>query len=161
MSSRDYSQDRPPPGFELGFGQDVGFNAVNGPFYVGYSDGDPSVGFRLTEAHRNSLEGCHGAVIAGLADFQPVCLRPLIGLLDQAIPTVSLTINFLSPAPIGSWLQLSVKLMRQTRSLVFSDGTITADGELVARTTGIFKIQKPGTRGTGAGYPDLPDLCLL
>lgn len=161
MSPRDHSQDQPPPGFELGYGQHVGFYTVNGPYYVGYSNGDPSVGLRLTEAHRNSLDGCHGAVIAGLADFQPVCLRPLIGILDQAIPTVSLTVNFLSPAPIGSWLQLSVKLMRRTRSLVFSDGVITADGALVAHTTGIFKIQKPGTRGAGAGHPDLPDLCLL
>lgn len=156
MAGRDHRLDRPPPGFVLGLGQELGFNADNGPFYVGYSDGDPSVGFRLTEAHRNSLDGCHGAVIAGLADFQPCCLRPLIGLPDQAIPTVSLTINFLSPAPIGSWLQLSVKLMRQTRSLVFSDGTITADGALVARTSGIFKISRPGSRGA-----DLPDLCLI
>lgn len=160
--SQETLSDRPaPPGFELAIGHDQGFCAALGPHYIAVDDGGPVLGFRVEARHLNSMGYCHGAVIAGFADMQAVLVRPEVGLLDQAIPTINLTTDFMAVSPLGAWIEMRVTLMRKTRSLVFSQGVITADGEIVARTSAIYKIGKPGSRGGGQDPATLPSLALI
>ena len=48
--------------------------------------------------------------------------------------------DFLAPSPKGAWVQGEAQLLRATRSMVFMQGLVTADGQSVARVSGIFKI---------------------
>jgi acyl-coenzyme A thioesterase PaaI-like protein len=62
---------------------------------------------------------------------------------------VSLQIDYLAPAPKGAWVEGRAQVLRSTRSLVFAQGLVTADGQTVARVSGVFKI--------GAARPDETD----
>ncbi|CAN5206300.1 hypothetical protein BH10PSE2_BH10PSE2_27990 [soil metagenome] len=150
----------PPPGFELALGHDLGFNAAIGPLYVGVIHGEAVLGFRVTEQHVNPMGFCHGAALAALSDMQMTLVRPQIGLPDQAVPTITLSIDFLAPAPLGSWVEIRTELVRQTRGMIFTQAMLSADGDPVARTNAIYKVGAVGTRG-GADLGDLPPLCLL
>ena len=161
MDDRPDSEADVPAGFTVALGNDVGFNVQSGPWYVGVIDGQARLGFRVGERHLNAMGSCHGAVLAGFADMQAVVIRPAIGIPDQAIPTITLSIDFLAPTPLGAWVELTTRLMRKTRDLVFCEGLITADGEPVARTNAIYKIGKPGSRAGGRDISTLPDLCLI
>ena len=59
------------------------------------------------------------------------------------LPTINLQIDYLAAAPLGAWVQGEAQLLRTTRSLVFMQGLVQADGVSVARTSGIFKIGPP------------------
>ena len=52
-------------------------------------------------------------------------------------------IDYLAPAPLGAWVQGEAQLLRATRSMVFMQGLITANGTNVARVSGIFKVGAP------------------
>ena len=56
------------------------------------------------------------------------------------LPTISLQIDYLATVPLGAWVQGEGQVLRTTRSLVFAQGLVQADGKLVARVSGIFKI---------------------
>lgn len=160
-SSETPTESAAPAGFELAVGHDFGFCAALGPHYVAVIDGEAVLGFRVEVRHLNSMGYCHGAVIAGFADMQAVLVRPEIGIPDQAIPTINLTTDFIAVSPLGAWVEMRAALVRKTRSLVFCQGVITADGEIVARTNAIYKIGKPGSRGAGRDLASLPDLALI
>ncbi len=160
-SHPEVSDHAPPAGFQLAVGHDFGFCAALGPHYVAMINDEPVIGFRVEARHRNSMGYCHGAVIAGFADMQAVLIRPRVGIPDQAIPTINLTTDFIAISPVGAWVEMRITLLRKTKSLVFCQGVITADGEIVARTNAIYKIGKPGTRGGGRNLATLPDLSLI
>ena len=61
--------------------------------------------------------------------------------LSRFLPTVSVTCDFLGPAPMGAWLEARVTVLRTTRNLVFATGLLTLeDASPVARISGILKI---------------------
>ena len=62
---------------------------------------------------------------------------------------MSLQIDYLAPAPKGAWVEGQAQVLRTTRSLVFAQGLVTADGQTVARVSGVFKI--------GTARPDEAD----
>ncbi len=59
---------------------------------------------------------------------------------NRFLPTISLQIDYLAPAPLGAWVQGEAEPLRITRSLVFAQGLVTADGVPCARVSGVFKI---------------------
>ncbi len=134
----------PPPvpeGFKArNFGE--GFVAVNGPLYARRTDSGIQVGFRVEARHTNPMNICHGGMLASFADM----LLPMTAhhLCPEAkgrfLPTISLQIDYLSQAALGSWVQGEAQVMRVTRSMIFMQGLITAEGVNVARVSGIFKI---------------------
>ena len=129
-----------PPGFrELPATED--FLAVNGPLY-GRRDGDQLVlGFRVEQRHCNPANSCHGGMLMTFADMQLAIGANFAGDLKRFLPTVSLTSDFLAPAPLGSWVEGRTEIARQARTLVFAHSLITADGTPVVRANGIFQIK--------------------
>jgi acyl-coenzyme A thioesterase PaaI-like protein len=57
----------------------------------------------------------------------------------QFLPTISLQLDFMANAPLGSWVQGQADILRVTRNLIFSQGLVHADGILILRTSGVFK----------------------
>lgn len=140
-----------PEGFErLPIGGE--FIVANGPIYERMHEGRCQLGFRVESRHTNTMGICHGGMMATFCDMLlPVtALRTRESLGASFLPTVSLDIDYLAPAPRGAWVQGEAQVLRVTRSLVFAQGLVSADGEPVARVSGVFKIAS-APRGPQAG----------
>lgn len=142
----------PPPGFrELPV--DIGFIGANGPLWISTEGDRLRLGLRVEMRHCNPMRICHGGMMATFVDM----LLPFTAFWDSGmggrfLPTVHLEQDFLAPAPLGCWLEGRGELLRATRTMVFAQGVVTADGEVCARASGIFKIGKE-TGGPGlAGF---------
>jgi uncharacterized protein (TIGR00369 family) len=121
------------------------FIGLNGPLYLRHEGEIVQFGFRVEKRHTNPMGNCHGGMMASFCDMLlPISAHrqcPEIGM--RFLPTISLQIDYLAPAPLGAWVEGEAEVLRTTRSLVFAQGLVTADGEPAARVSGIFKIGKP------------------
>ncbi len=122
-----------------------GFVAINGPLYQRGDGAGYRLGFRVEARHTNPLGICHGGMMATFCDMLlPLGVHQLSqAVRDRFLPTVSLQIDYLSPAPLGAWVQGEAQLLRTTHTMVFAQGLVTADGEPAARVSGILKIGPP------------------
>ena len=130
-----------PKGFEpRRFGD--GFIAANGPLYVKKLNPGIVLGFRVEPRHCNPMGICHGGMISTFCDMLlPISAHYLSAdLARRFLPTINLQIDYLAASPKGAWVQGEAQLLRSTRSLVFMQGVVSADGQPVARASGIFKI---------------------
>ncbi len=130
-----------PDGFtELRLGGD--FVKANGPLFERFEGEAYQLGFRVEKRHCNTMRICHGGMMATFCDMLlPItAFRRVASLGERFLPTVSLDIDYLAPAPLGAWVQGEAQVLRTTRSMVFAQGLVTADGEPVARVSGVFKI---------------------
>ena len=147
MSQADQEGDDPPPGFApLAIGGN--FMAHNGPLYVRVIDGRAQLAFRVQPRHTNPLNNCHGGMLASFGDMLlPVCIHRQsaeVGL--RFLPTISLQIDYLAPAPLGAWVQGEAEVLRVTRTMVFAQGVARIDDKAVLRVSGTFKIGQPFDR---------------
>jgi len=119
-----------------------GFIAVNGPLYVKKLERGILLGFRVEARHCNPMGICHGGMIATFCDMLlPISAHSLSQDLGRRfLPTINLQVDFLAPSTKGAWVQGEAQLLRATRSMVFMQGLVTADGQSVASASGIFKI---------------------
>ena len=117
------------------------FLTANGPVFVRMEGEQLVMGMRIEDRHCNSLGQCHGGMLMTLADFVLTTGINVQAGLSRFLPTVSLTCDFLGPAPKGAWLEARVQVLRTTRNLAFGQGLLAlADGSPVARISGILKI---------------------
>jgi uncharacterized protein (TIGR00369 family) len=139
--SSNITADPIPPGFKpRNFGE--GFIGINGPLYARMQEGRFQLGFRVEQRHTNPMGICHGGMLATFADM--LCPMAAHAQSDAAagrfLPTISLQLDYLASAPLGSWVQGEAQLLRATRNMVFMQGLISADGEIVVRVSGVFKM---------------------
>jgi uncharacterized protein (TIGR00369 family) len=130
----------PPDGFHLA---PVGgaFATHNGPLYARWADEQQLVlGFRVEARHTNPGNNCHGGMLGLFADiFISTAAQYQTDIPRQFLPTISLDLDFLAGAPLGSWVEGRAEVLKVTRNLIFSQGLITADGEIVVRASGVFR----------------------
>jgi len=141
----------PPAGFEPHFRK----SPVTDPWEPLYSRRGQrlvEIGTMLKAAHCNSRGFAHGGVIAALADNAMGLsygeARRHDGVGDRAAPatgalTVSLSLDYLAPAKVGQWLQITPRVLKAGRSMGFVDALIVADGETIARASATFRIIEP------------------
>jgi uncharacterized protein (TIGR00369 family) len=135
--------DKIPPGFRVArIGGD--FLAHNGPLYGKLDGSRVLVGFVVEQRHTNPLGICHGGMLATFADMLVPCAN-MYNLTRERrfLPTISLQIDYLSPARLGAWVQGEAQVLRTTRTMLFGQGLVTADGELALRFSGVFKLGPP------------------
>ena len=140
-----------PPGFHP-FEAGGSFMHNNGPLYLRHEGEVVQFGFRVEARHINPMNNLHGGMMASFCDM----LLPLsvhrknseVGM--RFLPTISLQIDYLAPSPLGCWVEGEAELLRATRSLVFAQGLVRADGVPCARASGVFKIG-PAIPGEVAG----------
>lgn len=118
------------------------FIRVNGPLYLKHAGDEVLVGFRVEPRHCNPLKICHGGMLASFADMLlPVTVhRKSTEVGFRFLPTISLQVDYLAPAPLGAWVQGEAQVLRATRNMVFAQGLATADGVPCLRVSGVFKI---------------------
>jgi uncharacterized protein (TIGR00369 family) len=131
-----------PEGFRPARALGGEFIRANGPLYVRKHEGRLQLGFRVEPRHTNPAGICHGGMMASFCDMLlPICAHHQSeAVANRFLPTVSLQLDYLAPSPEGAWVQGEAEVLRATRSLVFVQGLVTADGEPVARASGVFKI---------------------
>jgi len=132
-----------PPGFApLPMGGP--FIELNGPILLKHEGALVQLGFRVERRHCNPMGNCHGGMLASFSDMVlPLCIHrkaPEVGF--KFLPTISLQIDYLAPAPLGAWVEGEGEVLRVTRSMVFAQGLVRADGLPAVRISGIFKIGK-------------------
>ena len=141
-----------PPGFRpLPMGG--GFIAHNGPLYLRHEGAEMWLGFRVEARHTNPLGICHGGMMATFCDMLlPVTVHRKSEVGMRFLPTISLQIDYLAPAPLGAWVQGEADVLRVTRTMVFAQGVARIDGKPMLRVSGTFKIGQPFDRPVeGAG----------
>ena len=130
-----------PPGFQpLPMGGE--FINANGPLYLFHEGDVVKLGFRVESRHTNPLGICHGGMMASFCDMLlPVSVhRKSSEIGRRFLPTINLQIDYLAPAALGAWVEGEAELLRATRTLVFAQGLVSADGVTAARVSGIFKV---------------------
>ena len=116
------------------------FATHNGPLYARWHDGRIQLGFRVGPLHVNPGQSCHGGMLGTFADILiSTAAQYQADIPRQFLPTISLQMDFMANAPLGSWVQGQADILRVTRNLVFSQGMVYADGTLALRTSGVFK----------------------
>jgi uncharacterized protein (TIGR00369 family) len=129
----------PAPGFER---VELGgtFASANGPLYARWRGDRLQLGFRVDPTHVNPGQNCHGGMLCTFADILiSTAAQYQTDIPRQFLPTISLQVDFLGAAPLGSWVQGQADILRVTRTLVFSQGLIEADGQAVMRASGVFR----------------------
>ena len=120
------------------------FVHLNGPLYGRKTERGLQLGFRVEQRHCNPMGNCHGGMLATLADMTlPMSAQRHPEVRHRFLPTISLQIDYLAPAPLGAWVQGEGEVLRVTRSLLFMQGLITVDGEPALRASGVFKLGAP------------------
>jgi uncharacterized protein (TIGR00369 family) len=138
-----------PEGFRP-FRFSVGFLDAIGPLYGKWDGTRLLMGFRVEERHCNPGMVAHGGMMATFADmFIPIAARMQSKAEVGFAPTVNLTLDFITPAKLGAWVEGTAEFLRAGKSLFFAQGTATADGLLCLRASAIFKVTAPmGTMPT-------------
>lgn len=131
--------DQPiPPGYQPHFRKSPVTDPWE-PLYVRCDGTMLSLGLRITEAHCNARGLLHGGVISALAD-NAMGLSCVIRNDRASALTVSLSVDFLSAARAGQWLDVRATPARLGRTLAFADARIEADGVLIAKAAATFRI---------------------
>lgn len=118
------------------------FVAFNGPLYGRWTGEKVLLGFRVEQRHCNPVGMCHGGMLATLADMLVPCAAMYQAKMEERrfLPTVSLQIDYMGVALLGTWVQGEAQILRVTRNLVFGQGLVSADGEPALRVSGIYKM---------------------
>ena len=118
------------------------FIGLNGPLYLRHEGDLVLLGFRVEKRHTNPMGICHGGMMASFCDMLlPISAhRKSAAARGRFLPTINLQIDYLAPAGLGAWVEGEGEVLRVTRSLVFVQGLVKADGAAVARVSGIFKL---------------------
>lgn len=133
-----------PAGFvlaDLGPGFGEGF----GPVYVDRAS--HRMAFRVGEQHGNPVGACHGGAMATFADMLLMAHRAGREEGLPHSPTISLSLDYLAPAPIGAWVEAMVTIAKTTGTMVFVQALLTVEDEPVARVHSIYRnLSKTGER---------------
>jgi uncharacterized protein (TIGR00369 family) len=116
-----------------------GFVGLVGPLWTRREDTGWAYGLLTTANHTNPAGVVHGGLLATLIDhalsaiaWEAAGRRPCV--------TVQLDTHFLSSARVGQFLMARGTVLRASASLVFMQGSITADDDALVAATAVMKI---------------------
>jgi acyl-coenzyme A thioesterase 13 len=120
-----------------------GFLDHGGPYYLGPAvEGVRAVGLLILPHHINYQDAAHGGVISTFAD---VALSHAVYDADRprlAPSTVTLTVNYLTGARLGDWLEARVRIDRLGGRTAYTSGGIWRGEEQVATMSGVFAVRR-------------------
>lgn len=115
------------------------FLGVNGPLY-GRLEGERfTLGMRVETRHCNPGRTCHGGMVMTFADMALLLGSNAQAGIGRYMLTVSLAADFIAAVPVGAWLEGRTEVLRVTRSLVFTQGILSADGTPAVRVNATLK----------------------
>ncbi|MBP7336858.1 PaaI family thioesterase [Niveispirillum sp.] len=124
------------------------FAQMVGPLSMLVMPGNPEepvrIGFRVEEKHCNKLGGCHGGMLGTVLDLALGYVANF-ARQEEGTPTISLSVDFLRPAPAGTWIESRCRLIETTRRMIFVDGLLICRQGTVARGNAIYR--RPSRNG--------------
>jgi uncharacterized protein (TIGR00369 family) len=135
--SQDAAPFTPPNGFVLSERRGP-FTRHNGPFYHRPNHERTEHGFLALERHCNGLGIVHGGMLASFID----------GMLGQAVSTdartaavtIHLSLDYLSMARAGEWVQGEARITRRAREVAFAEARAFVGAKDVLRASAVFKL---------------------
>ncbi len=117
-----------------------GFTGLIGPLWTRQApDGLWQYAFQAQPQHLNAIGIVHGGMLMSFADHA-LGMMVWHAVARRACATVSLNNQFVAPARTGEWVEAAGRIVRQTRSLVFIQGSVSVGGAEVLICDGIWKI---------------------
>jgi len=95
--------------------------------------------FRVTAAQLNPVATLHGGALATFCDAQIIALFGSPLCWDAHFPTISLSTDFLAPAREGDLVEADVLLVKQTRTMVFTQCLIRVGEDVIGRSSAIYR----------------------
>ena len=128
-----------PAGFELipPFGQ---FHEMCGPMYAKKADNGFVIGMLLAEKHGNLGHNLHGGMLAMLIDTAFTYTSRHSRNPPKPSVTVSLSIDMMSVAKPGDWVEAHVDVARLGRTTAFLTCFVLKGTERIARGSGVFQV---------------------
>ena len=127
-----------PKGFEPEPG-DNAFATLVGPIFQKIEGDGVRFVFQAEDKHRNPRGVVHGGMLMTFMDnLLAHTIVHVIGDVKKA--TMSLSCDFTGPAFPGQRMEGWGEVTRATRSVVFAQGIITADGATVVVGSGVWKL---------------------
>jgi len=128
-----------------------GFVRQIGPLYRRVGDGSYTMGFRVEDHHTNGLKNAHGGMLMSFADM---AWGHVVSVETSSYwVTVRLTIDFLSSAHIGDWIEGMSEVLSREDDLYIVRGRIWAGERAPLTGTGVFKpIQRRDPRPGEKAY---------
>lgn len=127
--------DKIPDGFKLTTRTD-GYSKSFGPIYLNSSE--HKIGFFVMAHHLNPSGICHGGALATFADLQFSAIRSELKTSHGFRPTLTLALDYFSPAPLGAWVEAEVTLMSTNHGTITTRALITANGKLIAQSRATY-----------------------
>lgn len=146
-----------PPGFTpLEIGGPY-FRALGSLFGRRRDDGLMVVGLRVGPAHMNMQGVGHGGMLCTLADGSLGLNIALARGVRGPQATVSMTVDFVSAARLGDWLEAEVTVTRLGRTLAYASCALSVSGRPVLRSSAVFAFLQRPLAGTADTMPSLDD----
>lgn len=122
-----------------------GFVHQIGPLYRRQIPGAYTMGFRVEDHHTNGMKNAHGGMLMSFADM---AWGHIVSVETSSYwVTVRLTLDFLSSAHLGDWVEGSSEVLSTEDSLYMVRGKIWSGDRLLITGTGVFKpIQRRDPR---------------
>jgi uncharacterized protein (TIGR00369 family) len=129
----------PPEGYEP-YELRVRYADYIGPFHRCVKDGVEWFALRVEPRHANGGPMAHGGMIASLADI--VLGRAAVRGISpkRTCLTISLSVDYLESAPLGSWLEACAVPERIGRSIAFVKCRMMADEKHIAQARAVLKL---------------------
>jgi uncharacterized protein (TIGR00369 family) len=127
----------PPEGFLIADRRGP-FSLHNGPFYHRPAENRIEQGFFALKRHCNGMGIVHGGMLATFID----------GMLGHAVAadaksaavTIHLSLDYLSMARAGEWVQGEAQVTRRARDIAFAESRAFVGAKDVVRATAVFKL---------------------
>lgn len=110
------------------------------PIYAKRTEKAVILALRAATPHLNARGLVHGGLLTTLADnaMGLSCSLHIEGA--PRLLTVNLSMDFLSTAEAGQWIEVDTVFVRAGRSLCFAQAFILADGKPCARANATFRV---------------------
>jgi len=116
-----------------------GFLSLVGPLWQRVVNGEHEYAILAQDKHHNRRGLVQGGLLTTFADrASGMTARYVSG--KPTLATVQMDTHFIDSARIGEILMSRPRVIRATRSLIFTTAEVTANGRCVATASGVFKI---------------------
>jgi acyl-coenzyme A thioesterase PaaI-like protein len=121
-----------------------GFLDLIGPLWHRAMNGDHEYAILAQDKHHNRRALVQGGVLMTLADRASGMIARLVSG-RPTLATVQMDVHFIDAGKIGELLIARPRVVRATRSLIFTTTEVTAGERCVATASGVFKVLKDNT----------------
>ncbi len=119
-----------------------GFSALVGPFWTRHTETGREVGFLVEDRHLNGNGIVHGGMLMTFID-QSIGMMVYQAIGRVPCATIQLNTQFVDAGRPGDFIEARTEIVRQTRSVVFTRGTLVAGQRLILSAEGIWKVLRP------------------